>query len=329
MLILNRTELKSMAPMGDAIALMKEAFRELSAGRAVSPLRTPIEVGDDLGVSLFMPAYVSGSAALGMKLVSVFGQNQNLGLPTIHAVVCLVSAETGEPLALIEGGYLTALRTGAVSGAATDLLARPDSSTLVVIGAGAQGMTQAAAVCAVRPIERLVVVARHQPSLDRFASRVRSELPDYTGSVETTTDASAVRFADVLCTATTSKTPVYDDAMLKPGAHVNAVGAFTPQMQEIPSATIARARVIVDSFGPAFAEAGDLINPVNEGLVTSDHYRDELGMLVAGEIAGRSNPEQITFFKSVGNAVQDVVVAKFAFDRATAAGIGREIDLYA
>ena len=330
MLVLNRSELKSVASMADAIELMKVAFRELSAGKAVSPLRTPIEVGGDLGVSLFMPAFVPASAALGMKLVSVFPQNPAMGLPTIHAVVCLVSADTGEPLALIEGGYLTALRTGAVSGAATDLLARPESSTLVVIGSGAQGMTQAAAVCAVRPIDRLIVVGRNQDRLDRFKSLLVEELPAFNGSVETSTSADeAVAQADIICTATTSKTPVFDDRDLKPGVHINAVGAFTPAMQEIPSATIARSRVIVDLFSHAYAESGDLINPVNEGLVTPDHYHDELGMLVAGSVDGRTSEGQITFFKSVGNAVQDVVVAKLAFERASTLGIGRDLDLYA
>jgi ornithine cyclodeaminase len=330
MLILNRSELRSVASMTDAIALMKQAFQELSAGKAVSPLRTPIDVGDELGVSLFMPAFVPGSAALGMKLVSVFPQNPAKGLPTIHAVVCLVSADTGEPLALIEGGYLTALRTGAVSGAATDLLARPESSTLVVIGSGVQGMTQAAAVCAVRPIDRLIVVGRDQKRLDQFKASVSQELPAYQGSVETSTKAGeVVPLADIICTATTSKTPVFDDSDLQPGVHINAVGAFTPAMQEIPSATIARSRVIVDLFSHAYAEAGDLIYPVNEGLVTPDHYHDELGMLVAGTVKGRTDPEQITFFKSVGNAVQDVVVAKLAFERATALSIGQDVDLYA
>jgi alanine dehydrogenase len=330
MLILNRSELTSVASMTDAIALMKQAFQELSAGKAVSPLRTPIEVGDDLGVSLFMPAFVPGSAALGMKLVSVFPQNPAIGLPTIHAVVCLVSAETGEPLALIEGGYLTALRTGAVSGAATDLLARPESSTLVVIGSGAQGMTQAAAVCAVRPINRLIVVGRDTARLDRFKVAVNENIPAYTGSVEASIHAEdVVPLADIICTATTSKTPVFADKDLKPGVHINAVGAFTPAMQEIPSETIARSRVIVDLFEHAYAEAGDLINPVNEGLVTPDHFHDELGMLVAGSVKGRISAEQITFFKSVGNAVQDVVVAKLAFERASAQGIGQDVNLYA
>ena len=330
MLILNRSELKSVASMTDAIGLMKQAFQELSAGKAVSPLRTPIDVGEDLGVSLFMPAFVPGSAALGMKLVSVFPQNPSMGLPTIHAVVCLVSADTGQPLALIEGGYLTALRTGAVSGAATDLLARPESSTLVVIGSGAQGMTQAAAVCAVRPIDRLIVVGRDQERLNRFKAVLGQEHPLLEAAIETSTNAGeAVPLADIICTATTSKTPVFDDRDLKPGVHINAVGSFTPAMQEIPSATIARSRVIVDLFSHAYAEAGDLINPVVEGLVTPDHYHDELGMLASGTVEGRTDPAQITFFKSVGNAVQDVVVAKLAFERATALGIGQNLDLYA
>jgi ornithine cyclodeaminase len=210
------------------------------------------------------------------------------------------------------------------------LLARAESSTLVVIGSGAQGMTQAAAVCAVRPIDRLIVVGRDETRLDKFKNAVNENIPGYVGSVESSIHAAeVVPLADIICTATTSKTPVFEDKDLKSGVHINAVGAFTPAMQEIPSATIARSRVIVDLFSHAYAEAGDLINPVKEGLVAPDHFHDELGMLVAGSVSGRTTAEQITFFKSVGNAVQDVVVAKLAFERASSQGIGRVVDLSA
>src|SRR5262245_1625435 len=219
--------------MPEAIELMKTAFRELANGRATSPLRTVIDVEPGTSATLLMPAFVPAEGALGFKVVSVFQGNPSKQLPTIHALVCLVDHETGVPLAIIDGGYLTALRTGAVSGAATDLLARPDSKVLVVIGAGVQGVTQAAAVCAVRPIERIVAVDANRDALVRYHDAIKTDWPDLYQRLETTTSASvAVRDADIICTATTSKRPVFDDGDVKPGTHINAIGAFTPEMQE-------------------------------------------------------------------------------------------------
>ena len=314
--------------MAEAIELMKVAFAELSAGRAVSPLRTVIEVNADPSSMLVMPAYVPAASALGLKVVSFFGGNPTRGLPTIHALVCLIDHETGTPLGVMEGGYLTALRTGAVSGAATDLLARPDARVAVVIGAGVQGVTQAAAVCAVRPIERVIAVDVRPESLERFEEAVRRDWPEIAGRVETTTDAGvAVRVADVVCTATTSRAPVFEDADVRPGTHINAVGAFTPEMQEIPASTVKRATVVVDAVEAALAEAGDLIIPLRDGTIDRGHIARELGMVAAGSVPARTSADEITLFKSVGNAVQDVVVARRAVDRARELGIGVEVDL--
>jgi ornithine cyclodeaminase len=329
MLILNRSDVRSVASMDDAIALMKTAFRELTEGRAVSPLRIPIEV-DAASRSLFMPASVPGANALGLKVVSVFGRNPDCGLPTINAVVTLIDRETGVPLATLDGGYITSLRTGAVSGAATDLMARHDAKTLVVIGPGVQGVTQAAAVAAVRDIERIIVVGRRQSSLDWYRETIERDWPALSGRIETTTDvAGSVRQADVICTATSSSTPVFDDADVRDGTHINAVGAFTHEMQEVPSATVARAHVVVDNFEAAYAEAGDLVVPVSEGLVNASHFRRELGHVVSRSEPGRESDRQVTYFKSVGNAVQDLVVARMAVDRARERGLGVEIDLTA
>jgi ornithine cyclodeaminase len=185
-------------------------------------------------------------------------------------------------------------------------------------------------VAAVRDIERIIVVGRRQASLDWYKETVAHDWPELSDRIELTTDVSdAVRQADVICTATSSATPVFDDADVQDGTHINAVGAFTHEMQEVPSATVARARVVVDNFEAAYAEAGDLVVPVSEGLVTASHFRRELGHIVAGAEPGRENENQITFFKSVGNAVQDLVVARMAVDRARERGLGVEIDLTA
>lgn len=328
MLVLSRSDVKRLVTMNQAIDLVTRAFQDLSAGRACSPLRTPLEIGPGIGTTLVMPAYVPSSQALGVKVVSVFTGNAAKGLPTITSVVCLFDHETGQPVAMMDGGYLTALRTGAVSGAASRLLARNDSSVLVVIGAGAQALTQAAAVCAVRPIERVIVVARSTASFDRFRRGIAEDWPDLADRLEMSLDVSAAaRVADIICTATTSRIPVFDSADIRPGTHINGVGSFTPQMQEIPAETVAQAIVIVDQIEPALEEAGDLIVPLNEGLINRDHIAGELGQLASGEFRGRVSNDDITFFKSVGNAVQDMAVGRFAFDEAVRNGVGQPVSL--
>jgi ornithine cyclodeaminase len=314
--------------MPDAIELMKRAFTELSAGRTDSPLRTVISLPDREGDTLFMPAFVPAMDALGLKTVSVFRRNPQRGLPVIHAVVGLVDPETGQPLAIMDGTYLTALRTGAVSGAAADLLARRDSRVLAAIGAGAQGATQIAAVCAVRPIERVIAVDVNPVALERLRENLARDWPELVDRVETTTAASAaIAEADIICTATTSRSPVFRAADVRPGTHISAVGAYTPEMQELPAEIVARATIVVDATEAALAEAGDLIIPLRDGLVTREHFGRELGMVASGAAPGRQSDGEVTLFKSVGNAVQDVVVAKRAVERARERGMGIDIDL--
>ncbi len=328
MLALSKSDIQQVVPMREAVELMKMAFQELSAGRAQAPVRSVLEVNDGPSAMLMMPGFVPAYRSLGFKVVSFFSGNRERDLPVIHALVCLLDDQTGLPLGLLEGGWVTALRTGAVSGAATDLLARPDSKVLVVIGAGVQGVTQAAAVCSVRPIERIVAVDTSDVQLARFRENVERDFPELASLVQTTTDADwAVGHADVICTATTARSAVFSDAALKPGVHINAIGAFTPEMVEIPVETIGRARIITDNFDAIMAEAGDLLAAIDAGVIGPHHLKDELGDLVAGRIAGRSSDDQVTLFKSVGNAVQDVVVARYAIEQADARGLGIRLDL--
>jgi ornithine cyclodeaminase len=328
MLVLTRSQVRELVPMPDAIELMKTAFAELSAGRTVSPLRTVIPLPEREGDALFMPAFVPAMDALGLKSVNVFRRNPERGLPVIHAIVSMVDPETGQPLAIMDGTYLTALRTGAVSGAAADLLSRPESHVLAAIGAGAQGVTQVVAVCAVRAIERVIAVDVNASALERMRQLLRNDWPEIESRLETSTDAAAaVREADIICTATTSHTPVFRDEDVRSGTHISAVGAYTPEMQELPAGTVARATVVVDAVEAALSEAGDLIIPLRDGLVTREHFARELGMVATGAAPGRTSDDEITLFKSVGNAVQDVVVAKRAVERAREQGVGVEIEL--
>lgn len=326
MLVLTRNDVRQLVPMTDAIELMKLAFRELSAGRAESPLRSVVPVAEG-AVTLLMPAYVPAANALGFKVVSVFEGNRDKDLPTISAMVCLLDESTGAPMAIISGAYLTALRTGAVSGAATDLLARDDARNLVVIGAGAQGVTQAAAVAAVRPIEKITVVDLSEDSLERYRGQIAEDWPELLDRLETSSDASVVAQADVICTATTSRKPVFSDRDVKPGTHINAIGAFTPEMQELPEETVARATIVVDQVEAVLEEAGDFIIPINKGTLERRRIERELGQVVAEEAPGRTTVDEITLFKSVGNAVQDVTVARWAVERAIDTGAGQQVSI--
>ena len=328
MLALAADDIRALVPMRDAIALMKEAFRELSEGAAVAPLRTPIEVAPERAVSLFMPAAVPSVGGLGLKVVSLFPNNPARGLPTIHAIVCLIDPKNGAPLAIMDGTYLTALRTGAVSGAATDLMARPEAKRLALFGAGAQAVTQAEAICAVRPIEEIRLVARSAAKGAAFIERLRIHAPDLADRVHVVLDpAAALRGAEVICTATPATAALFADAAVEPGTHINAVGAYTPTMQEVPPETVARARIVVDQREAAWAEAGDLVIARDLGIITADGIYAELGELASGAKPGRHAPDEITFFKSVGNAVQDIAVGRRAVDRAASQGRGQTINL--
>jgi ornithine cyclodeaminase len=329
MLILSAADVRDLVPMAEAIRLMGVAFAELSAGRALSPLRTPLHDAARGSDTLVMPAAVPALDGLGLKVVSVYPSNAARGLPTILALVALLDAETGRPLALLDGTFLTALRTGAVSGKATELLARPDAATLLCIGAGAQAFTQIWAVCTARPaLARVLVHSRTTARAAALVARLREELPEIGARTAVAPDlAEATRAADIVCTATSSPTPVFDDAWLRPGAHLNAIGAYTPAMQEIPAATVARARVVVDAVEAALAEAGDLLIPLREGTIGREQLTTELGQVVSGARPGRQSPEEITLFKSVGNAVQDIAVARFAVERAEATGRGQRVAL--
>lgn len=326
--ILSGADVRRAVTMAEAIEAVREAYVQLSAGQAVVPLRTPVEVEKRDAVTLFMPAYLAASDAMGAKIVSVFPGNPTLGLPLIHAVVVVVDAETGQPAAVMDGTYLTALRTGAASGVATGLLARPEARVATIFGAGAQARTQLEAVCTVRAIERVWVYDLAPGAAQAYAQEMAQRgRPIPADIVVADTPAQAVREADVICTATTSSRPVFDDADLKPGVHVNGIGAYTPEMQEIPAETVARARVVVDSRSASLAEAGDLIIPLQAGLISEANLHGEIGEVAAGTIPGRTSDSEVTFFKSVGVAVQDVAVAALILRRATERNLGVELEL--
>jgi len=323
--ILSGLDVRRALPMRQAIEAMKSAFVQLSTGQADVPLRTALDVARHDGVTLFMPGYLAADDQMAVKIVSVFNDNPAKGLPLIHALVVVVDATTGTPAAVMDGTYLTALRTGAASGAATDLLAREDASVAAIFGAGAQARTQLEAVCAVRAIEEAWVYDALPERAEIYAAEMSAYLALPVRVAET--PAEAARHADVICTATTSCTPVFDDVDVRPGTHINGVGAYTPQMQEIPAETVLRAKIVIDHREASLAEAGDLLIPLQQGLMDETHIYAELGEIGAGRKPGRETPEELTFFKSVGVAVQDVAAAAAVLEAARRLGLGTEVAL--
>jgi alanine dehydrogenase len=304
------------------------AFAQLSSGQADVPLRPHVAIPKREATAMVMPAYLRGDDHLGVKLLTLFPQNPAQGLPAIAALVALFDSANGQPLALMDGGLLTALRTGAASGVATQLMARRDVRTLALFGAGGQALAQVWAVCAARPIERVWLVNRTPEHAERLATELRAFGDPIPPDVRIAGSAhEALAEADVICCATGSTTPLFDDADLRPGTHINGIGSYRPTMREVPAATVARARVVVDQRAAAWTEAGDLALARDEGLIDERHIAGELGEVVLGLVAGRMDAEQITFFKSVGNAIQDVATAHVIFARARELGLGAAIEL--
>lgn len=317
---LSADDVRAALPMADAIEAMKDAFRELSAGRVVMPVRAHIDVPEYNGTALFMPSSAERFGTFAVKTVNVFGDNAARGLPRIQALVAVFDRATGTPSAVMDGAALTALRTGAASGAATDLMARRDACIVAIFGAGVQGRTQLEAVCAVRDIVTVHVYDAVSAAADAFARDMGGKLGIAVRSAAS--PAEALREADIVCTATVSKTPVFDDADLAAGTHINAVGSYQPHVQEIPEETVLRARVVVDHRESALAETGDLIIPIEKGSMSPDDIYADLGEVASGRTAGRGSPDEITLFKSVGVAVQDLAAGSLALKRAEDLGLG-------
>lgn len=314
--------------MAEAIEAMKSAYASLSSGRAVVPLRTPLPIPNTEALSLFMPSFVDSQdgRALAIKVVSLFPSNPSRGLAYIQAAVLVFDPETGRSIALLEGSSLTAIRTGAAGGAAIDLLARQDSSVAAIFGAGAQGRTQLEAACTVRDIETAIIFDANIDKAQAFAEEMRGKglIPK---DIRIAASASkAVEHADIICTATTSLRPVFQDRDLKAGTHISAVGSYRPDMQEVPAETLQRARIFVDSRSASLEEAGDLIQPMQARLFDESHICGELGEVALGQIPGRTSLHEITYFKSVGIAVQDAMAAQVALKNARILNIGQEVD---
>ena len=326
--ILSRRDIERAVTAKTAVDAMRVAFGELSGGQAVVPVRGHLE--SRRGITLLMPAFLDGSGGLGAKIVSVFSGNVSTGQPPIQGAIILLDAETGGTRALLDGTSLTEIRTAAGSGLATELLADPAADVLAVFGAGAQGRAHIELLAACRPLREIRIVSVPPEGAEELAAaltaRAASLVPPGGGTPPriraAATPAEALDGASLVVTATTSETPVFSAELLEPGAHINAIGAFQPHTREVLEEIVARARVIVDQREAIWEEAGDLIIPVEKGIVGRDVIDAALGEIVNGQSPGGRGDHDFTLFKSVGNAAQDVAIAEAALSRAEELGLG-------
>lgn len=306
--------------MREAIEAMRDAFAQLARGEVQLPARMRLDAPSEHGMALVMPCHSASRKLFSVKFITLFPDNAQRGLPLIQSTVMLSDGCNGTPLALMDGASLTAIRTGAATGLATELLARPDATTVAIFGTGVQAHSQLEAVCCVRRIQRVRVYDLNAESADRFADAIRQRLAI---AVECAASPSAAaEGADIICTATTSTTPVFDDEDVRSGTHINAIGVFRPHMAEVPAGTVCRARVVVDDHEAAKEEAGDLLMPLRAGFIGEGHFATELGQVVIGNQPGRTSAGEVTLFKSVGVAIQDLCAAARALENARQLGLG-------
>ena len=329
-LILKESDISSMITMSDIIEADKEALSIYSSHKSNIPLRSNLDIPEYKGQCLFMNGYAAPAKALGVKIVSVYPENINKNLTSVPATMVLVDAETGVVNSLIDGTYLTRLRTGAISGLATDILSRKDSKILALFGTGGQAVTQLEAVLTVRKIEEVRVFDIFQDRAKEFAKKMSEKFSKKFNVKIIAAESSdkAIENADIITTVTTSKKPVFDANKVKKNVHINGVGSYTPDMQEIPEDILVKAnKIYVDTRDGAINESGDLITPIKKGLIKKEKINGELGEVINGQIKGRENDDEMTFFKTTGSAVLDLVAAQKIYEMAKTKGVGQMVDL--
>jgi len=324
-LLLNQNDVMKVLDMTQCMEVVEKAFVELASGTAVLPPRINLFTGEGLG--LYMPAYLKEMGALACKVVTSYVNNPaKHKLPTIMGKVLLQDPETGDVICIMDGGYLTAVRTGAASGVATRYLAREDRGQKVgIFGAGAQARTQLQAMTVARDIVRAYVYDVNDEAVGRFITDMASSLQ--LDIIRAASADQVLEEADIICTASSSPTPVFDGGKVREGTHINSVGSHTPKARELDTAIIKRSKIIADSYDACLNEAGDIMIPIQEGAIDKSHLRAELGEVITGKKPGRVDAREITLFKSNGLAIQDVAAAKLVYDKAVQVGIGTSVEL--
>jgi alanine dehydrogenase len=320
-LLLSEQDVRSVLTMEDLIPAMRIALERFSRRSVVQPLRTVVDIAPQKAFFGIMPAFVEELPALGAKLVTVFGGNAAAALPTHLATIVLLDPSTGALLALMDGRLITEARTAAVSAVSTSLLARDDAATLAIIGSGVQARSHLEAIGHVRGLRAVRVWS---PSADRLGAFVRDMQPrTKAGIVACASARDAVDGADIIVLATSAREPVIRGEWIAGGAHICGVGACRPDQREMDTALVARGRLFVDSRAGALAESGDVLLAIKDGAFDDTHIAGELGEVASGAVEGRKSPEDVTIFKSLGMAVEDVAAAHLAFEKAAGRGLGR------
>ena len=324
-LLLTRDDVVRVLGMADCMTVVEKAFAELASGTAVLPLRIGITPPD--GLALYMPAYLKEMRALACKVVTVYKNNpKRFNLPTTIGKVLLQNPETGEVICIMDGGYLTAVRTGAASGVATRFLARQDKNQIAgIFGAGVQAKMQLWAVAVARELKCAYVYDISQEACAAFVKEMAPKLK--LEIIPADSPKQMLDQADIICTATSSATPLFDGSQVRPGTHINGIGSHTPNARELDTAVVKRSKVVADSYEACLKEAGDIMIPLQEKAISESHMQAELGEIVIGRKPGRANSTEITLFKSNGLAIQDAAAAKLVYDKARQAGIGTEANL--
>jgi len=319
--LLSEQDVRTVLSMGDLIGAMEAALVRFSSRQVVQPLRTVIEVGLQKAFFGVMPAFIQDPPTLGTKVVSVFSSNSAVGLPTHLATIVLLDSMTGELLSVVDGRFITEARTAAVSALSVKLLARSDASKLAIIGSGVQARSHLEAIGLVRD---LAAVRVWSPTADNRAAFAR-EMQPRTGApiVVTSSARDAIHGADLVVLATASRDPIAKNEWIAAGAHICAVGACRPDQREMDTALVSRSRLFVDSRTGALAEAGDIVLPIAEGAFGETHIAGELGEVASGAVPGRTSPAEVTVFKSLGMAVEDIAAAHLAYVKAAERGLGR------
>lgn len=327
---LSKENIKSFFTMRMAIDGDKEALGLYSAGKTDIPLRTNIDIPEYNGQSLYMPGYVSGAQpALGVKIVSVYPDNIKQNLPSVPATMVTLDAKTGIVNAILDGTYLTQLRTGAVQGAATELLSRADSKMALLIGTGGQGMSQLEAMITVRSLETVYVSDLDHQRAQAFCDSAAEQFSDsfQTKFIVVDNPNDVVADVDIITTVTTSRRPTFDGNLVTSGTHINGVGAYTPEMCELPVAALQKANhIIFDTMDGVLAEAGDILQPLENNELANGDYEGELGQVVNGDLPGRTSADDITVFKTVGTAALDAMIADKIVNEAIAQDAGVKLD---
>lgn len=324
MLLLSREDIKKVFTIKDAIEADKKAFQYVVEGKCEIPLRTNIQAPKYDGCFLFMPAYLEEMDTASLKIINIFPHNIDNGIPSSPAQVLLIDGKTGLVTAVLDGTYVTQLRTGAASGAAFDVLAKKDCRIGALIGTGGQAPTQLEAMLAARTLQEVRVYDMNPERTKAFAETMQEELKDYGARiVPAASSDEAIDDADLIITVTPSSKPVFDGTKVKAGATISCVGAYQHHMQEMDPAILPRAsKIYFDSREAVLSESGDIRIPLEEGIITEKDFTGDLGDVLLGKVVGRENDDEIIVFETVGVAAQDLVAAKEIYEKAVKAGVG-------